>query len=33
MREAVAGEDAEALLDMFLRARAARENWMKTQDV
>lgn len=33
MRQAVAEEDAEALLDMFLRARAARENWMKTQDV
>ncbi len=33
MRKAVAEEDAGALLDMFLRARAARENWMKTQDV
>ena len=33
MRQAVAEEDTEALLDMFLRARAARENWMKTQDV
>jgi prephenate dehydrogenase len=33
MRQAVAEKDAEALLDMFLRARAARENWMKTQDV
>lgn len=33
MRQAVAEEDAGALLDMFLRARAARENWMKTQDV
>ena len=33
MRKAVAEKDAGALLDMFLRARAARENWMKTQDV
>lgn len=33
MRQAVAEKNAEALLDMFLRARAARENWMKTQDV
>lgn len=33
MRKAVAGEDAVALLDIFLRARAAREHWMKTQDV
>ncbi len=33
MRQTVAEEDAGALLDMFLRARAARENWMKTQDV
>lgn len=33
MRQAVAGEDTAALLDIFLRARSAREHWMKTQDV
>jgi prephenate dehydrogenase len=33
LRQAVAGHDADALLEIFLRARAARENWMKTQDV
>jgi prephenate dehydrogenase len=32
LRQTVAEEDAEALLKMFSRARAARENWMKTQD-
>ena len=32
LREAVADEDATALLDIFSRARAAREHWMKTQD-
>lgn len=33
LRQSVAVGDADALLDMFSRARAARENWMKTQDV
>ena len=33
VRAAVSGEDAEALLKIFSRARAAREHWMKTQDV
>ena len=33
MRQAVAGQDADAMLKMFARARAARENWLKTQDV
>jgi prephenate dehydrogenase len=32
LRQAVAGEDAEGLLKLFSRARAARENWMKKQD-
>jgi prephenate dehydrogenase len=32
LRQAVAGEDADALLEMFSRARSARENWMKTQE-
>ena len=33
LREDVAGQNAGGLLDIFLRARAARENWIKTQDV
>lgn len=33
VRAAVAAGDAGALLDIFSRARAAREHWMKTQDV
>lgn len=33
LRAAVSVEDAVALLEIFSRARAARENWMKTQDV
>jgi len=33
LRQSVAAGDADALLEMFSRARAARENWMKTQDV
>jgi prephenate dehydrogenase len=33
LRNAVDGNDADALLKMFSRARTARENWMKTQDV
>jgi len=33
LRQAVDTEDAEALLNMFARARDAREHWMKTQDV
>jgi prephenate dehydrogenase len=33
LRLAVAGEDADALLTLFSRARNARENWIKTQDV
>ena len=32
LRQAVAGEDADALLTLFSRARSARENWMKKQD-
>jgi prephenate dehydrogenase len=32
LRQTVAAEDGQALLKMFSRARAARENWMKTQD-
>jgi prephenate dehydrogenase len=32
LRQAVAGEDADGLLKLFSRARAARENWMKKQD-
>lgn len=31
LREAMADEDATALLDIFSRARAAREHWMKNQ--
>lgn len=33
LREAVAEEDADALLTLFSRARSARENWLETQDV
>jgi len=33
MRAAVSAEDGTALLNMFSRARTARENWMKSQDV
>lgn len=33
LRTAVAAEDADALLAIFSRARAAREHWKKTQDV
>ena len=33
LRQAVTEEDANALLKLFSRAREARENWMKTQDV
>jgi prephenate dehydrogenase len=32
LRQAVAGDDAEALLKLFSRARDARESWMKKQD-
>ena len=32
LRQSVVGKNADALLDLFLRARNARENWMKTQD-
>jgi prephenate dehydrogenase len=32
LRQAVAGDDADALLTMFSRARTARENWMEKQD-
>ena len=32
LRQAVAGDDAEALLKLFSRARNARESWMKKQD-
>jgi prephenate dehydrogenase len=32
LRQAVADEDATALLEIFSRARSARENWMKQQD-
>lgn len=33
LRQAVSDEDAAALLQIFSRARAAREHWIKTQDV
>ena len=33
LRNTVDRNDADALLKMFSRARTARENWMKTQDV
>lgn len=33
LRQTVANQDADALLEMFSRARSAREHWMKTQDV
>ncbi len=33
LRRAVDGEDGDALHEIFSRARAAREHWMKTQDV
>jgi len=33
LRQSIAGDDAAALLEIFSRARAAREHWMKTQDV
>lgn len=33
LRAAVAAEDAATLLEMFTRARTAREHWLKTQDV
>lgn len=32
LRQTVASEDADALLKIFSRARAAREHWMNTQD-
>jgi len=32
LRSAVSAEDADALQDIFSRARAARERWIKTQD-
>ncbi len=32
LRQAVAGQDADTLLELFSRARAARENWIDTQD-
>ena len=32
LRQAVDAQDADALLKIFSRARAAREHWMKTQD-
>jgi prephenate dehydrogenase len=32
LRQAVDGQDSEALLDIFSRARTAREHWLKTQD-
>lgn len=32
VRAAVSAQDAEALLEIFARARAARERWMKNQD-
>jgi prephenate dehydrogenase len=32
LRQAVAGDDADALLKLFSRARNARENWTKKQD-
>ncbi|MHB1085642.1 MAG: prephenate dehydrogenase [Thiobacillus sp.] len=33
LRQAVDGHDADALLEMFVRARAARDDWMKKQDI
>ncbi|ODU01068.1 MAG: prephenate dehydrogenase [Thiobacillus sp. SCN 63-1177] len=33
LRQTVASEDADALLKLFSRARNARENWMKKQDL
>jgi len=33
LRQAVDAGDADALLKIFSRARAAREHWLKTQDV
>ncbi|WP_310446182.1 prephenate dehydrogenase [Thiobacillus sp.] len=33
LRAAVSAEDGAALLNMFSRARTARENWMNSQDV
>jgi prephenate dehydrogenase len=33
LRAAVSAEDGAALLNLFSRARTARENWMNTQDV
>jgi len=33
LRAAVSAEDAATLLEMFTRARTAREHWLKTQDV
>lgn len=33
LRGAVAGSDAAALLEIFSRARAAREHWIKSRDV
>jgi prephenate dehydrogenase len=33
LRQAVDGQDADALLKIFSRARAARKNWKNTQDV
>jgi prephenate dehydrogenase len=32
LRQAVAGQDADAMLELFSRARTARENWIDTQD-
>ena len=32
LRQAVDGQDAQTLLELFSRARAAREKWMDTQD-
>ena len=33
LRQSVEKNDADALLKLFSRARDARENWMKTQDI
>ena len=33
LRSAVSTEDAATLLDMFTRARTAREHWLKTRKV
>ena len=33
LRAAVSAEDAATLLEMFTRARTAREHWLKTQDI